>query len=259
MNLSDADRDDHMTIETILPTPDIFSAKRILCIQPHYDDNDIAAGGTLALLKKAGGEIYYLTVTDDLMGVVNSSLSDEAAAEALKRDQLAAGEIIGVKEQFWLGYPDAGVYDYFDVRRDLLKTIRMVKPDVIFTADPWLTYEAHRDHIQTGLATAEAVMFARLAKIASSDPAVDAAYVGHEIKAIVFYYTREPNEIMDISPVWEAKVAAVHCYETQFDPQGLDELIMALDLKSLQVADGKPFKRGEPLKILHPGALHCGL
>jgi LmbE family N-acetylglucosaminyl deacetylase len=37
-----------MTIETILPTPDVFSARRVLCVQPHYDDNDIGAGGTLA-------------------------------------------------------------------------------------------------------------------------------------------------------------------------------------------------------------------
>ena len=66
-----------MTIETILPMPDIFSAKRILCIQPHYDDNDIGAAGTLIRLQQNGAEIFYLTVTDDLMGVVNVTLSDE--------------------------------------------------------------------------------------------------------------------------------------------------------------------------------------
>ena len=69
-----------MTIETILPIPDIFSAKRILCIQPHYDDNDIAAAGILTQLAKNGAEIFYLTATDDLMGVVDTSLSDADAA-----------------------------------------------------------------------------------------------------------------------------------------------------------------------------------
>lgn len=76
-----------------------------------------------------------MTVTDDLMGIVDSSLSDEAAAAALNRDQLAAGEIIGVKEQFWLDCPDAGAYGYFDLRRNLLKYIRLLKPDVIFAPD----------------------------------------------------------------------------------------------------------------------------
>ena len=248
-----------MNIESILPIPDIFTAQRVLCVQPHYDDNDIGAGGTLVLLQKAGVVIIYLTVTDDRMGVVDSSMSDEAAAEALLHDQLTAGEITGVKEQLWLGYPDAGKYDHLTLRRDILKIIRTLKPDVVFTPDPWLTYEAHRDHIQTGLAVAEAVIFAGLSRISSGDPQVDTAYGKHNIQAVAFYYSREPNTIMDISPVWEEKLTAVRCYKTQFDPPGFEELALALDLKSRQYAIEKPFEHGEALKILPPSALHCGL
>ena len=248
-----------MTIETILPIPDIFAAKRILCIQPHYDDNDIAAAGILTQLAKNGAEIFYLTATDDLMGVVDTSLSDANAAAALKRDQFAAGKIVGVKEQFWCGYPDAGEYNYFDLRRDFLKHIRMLKPDFVFAPDAWLTYEGHHDHIQTGLAAAEAVMFAGLTKIASSDPDVDAAYEEHDIQGIALYFTREPNYIADISATWEDKIGAVRCYEAQFDAPGMDRLIMALDAKSQQVAQGQSFARGEPLKVLHTSALHVGI
>ena len=172
-----------MTVETILPIPDIFAAKRILCIQPHYDDNDIAAAGILTQLAQNGAEIFYLTATDDLMGVVDTTLSDKEAADLLKSDQFAAGKIVGVKEQFWCGYPDAGEYNYFDLRRDFLKYIRMLKPDFVFAPDAWLTYEGHHDHIQTGLAAAEAVMFAGLTKIASSDPDVDAATRSMTFKA----------------------------------------------------------------------------
>lgn len=248
-----------MTLETILPIPDIFLAKRILCVQPHYDDNDIAAAGILMRLRQNGAELIYLTITDDLMGVVDVTLSDEAAAQALKREQFEAGKIVGVKEQYWLGYPDAGAYDYFVVRSDILKYIRLTQPDFIFTADPWLTYEAHRDHIQTGLAVSEAVMFAGLKKIASSDPSVDAAYQGHEIKGVVFYFTREPNYIADITSTGESKVDVLRCYKTQFDPESLEQLILAMDLKSRQAAKDESFERGEPLKVLHPSALHCGI
>lgn len=248
-----------MTIETILPTPDIFAAQRILCIQPHYDDNDIGAAGILTRLAQNGAELIYLTVTDDLMGVVDVNLPAAEAAEALKRDQFAAGKLVGVKEQIWLGYPDAGEYGYFDVRRDLLKHIRRIQPDFVFAPDPWLTYEGHRDHIQTGLAVSEAVMFAGLTKIASSDPAIDAAYRGHEIRGIAFYFTREPNVIADISSTWEIKSAVLRCYAAQFDPAGLDQLVVAMDVKSRQVAQGQPFERGEALKVLHTSALHCGV
>jgi LmbE family N-acetylglucosaminyl deacetylase len=248
-----------MTIESILPIPDLFAAKRVLCIQPHYDDNDIAAAGVLIQLARKGAELFYLTATDDLMGVVDVTLSDEDAARALKRDQFAAGKIVGVTEQYWLGYPDAGEYNYFDLRCDFLKYIRMLKPDFVFAPDAWLTYEGHRDHIQTGLAAAEAVMFAGLTKIPSSDPEVDSSYEPHSIDGIALYFTREPNYVADISGVWEEKIAAVRCYETQFDPQGMDQLVMALDRKSQQVAQGQSFARGEPLKVLHTSALHCGI
>jgi LmbE family N-acetylglucosaminyl deacetylase len=247
-----------MTIETILPIPDIFSARRILCIQPHYDDNDIAVAGILTQLAQHGAELIYLTATDDLMGIVDVSLSDEDAAKALKRDQFAAAKVVGVKEQYWLGYPDAGDYNYFDLRRDLLKHLRLLKPDFVFAPDAWLTYEGHRDHIQTGLAAAEAVMFVELIKIASSDPAVDQAYTPHSIHGVALYHTREPNFIADITSTWEEKIAAVRCYEAQFDAAGMDQLIFALDRKSQQVAQGQSFLRGEPLKVLHTSALHCG-
>ena len=247
-----------MTIETVLPKPDIFAARRVLCVQPHYDDNDIGAGGTLARLQAGGADLCYLTVTNDLMGVVDATLSDAAATATLRRDQFAAAALIPVREQVWLGYPDAGAYDYFELRRHILKSIRLLKPDLVMTVDPWLPYEAHRDHIQTGLATAEAVMFAGLTRIASSDPAVDAEQGGHDVDAIAFYHTREPNEIVDITSTWERKVAAVRCYEAQFSPEGMARKIAALDAKSLQVAQGQSFARGEALKILHPDALHVG-
>lgn len=247
------------SFDTILPIPDLHSAKRILCIQPHYDDNDIGAGATLAALAEKGAEIIYLTVTDDLMGVVDKLLSPVEAAEALKRDQAAAAKIIGVKEQIWLGYPDAGQYDYFALRRDLLKHIRLIKPDFVFAPDPWLTYEAHHDHYTTGFAAAEASTLFGLTKIPSSDPAVDAAYTPHDLTGIAFYFTREPNYFSDVDTVWGKKVEAVKCYEAQFDPDGMEQLLFALDFKARQFAERQGCERAEGLKVLNPTSLHCGI
>jgi len=231
-------------IDTILPIPDIFQAKRVLCIQPHYDDNDIAAAGTIARLTAQGSEVIYVTVTNDLMGVVDGFANDDEARVALKRDQMQAAHILGIHPQgYWLDYPDAGDYDYFAVRRDLLKCIRAIKPDFVMTCDPWLTYEGHRVHIQTGLAVTEAVMFAALTRITSSDPDVDAHYGAHHIAGIAFYFTREPNTIIDITSTWPQKEAALRCYHAQFDDAGLDDLVHAFDRKSQQVAQGQLFAR----------------
>jgi LmbE family N-acetylglucosaminyl deacetylase len=248
-----------MALESILPVPDVLQAKRVLAIQPHYDDNDIAAGGMLAALHTAGAEIVYLTVTDDLMGVIDASLSTELAAAQLKREQEAAGKIIGVRQHYWLGYPDAGKYDYFELRAGIIKHIRLVKPDFIITPDPWLAYEAHRDHVQTGLATAEAAILYGLARFPSSDPSVDAAYVRHELLGVAFYYTREPNTAIDISQTREKKEQAVRCYQAQFSLDDMKQLIAVLNFKASQFAEGRGYLHAEALKVLHPTALHCGI
>ena len=39
-------------IPSLMPVPDIFSCKRVLAIQAHYDDTDIAVGGLIAQLVK---------------------------------------------------------------------------------------------------------------------------------------------------------------------------------------------------------------
>ena len=53
--------------------PDIMKAKRVLAVQPHYDDNDISCGGMLAALAANGAELYYLTMSDDLVGVIDET------------------------------------------------------------------------------------------------------------------------------------------------------------------------------------------
>jgi LmbE family N-acetylglucosaminyl deacetylase len=242
-----------------LPMPDLLDAKRVLCVQPHYDDNDVGAGGTLARLHAYGAELFYLTVTDDLMGVTDVTLSSEQATVQLRRDQQAAGEIIGVCGQNWLNFPDAGRFDHFDVRAGILAAIRRLRPDWIFTCDPWLPYEAHRDHVRTGLAAAEAAMLYGLTRIPSSDPQTDAAYEQHELLGVAFYYTDAPNLAVDISTSRERKNAALRCYEAQFNPAGLDRLVMALDMKAQLAGEGDGFAYAEALRLMLPVQLHCGV
>ena len=237
--------------------PDLMTAKRVLAVQPHYDDNDIAAGGTLAALAENGAEIHYLTVTDDLIGVIDDTLSDVVAAAQLKAEQYQAGEIIDVKGQYWLGFPDAGKYDYFDVRKGIIQHIRMVRPDFIFTCDPWMAYEAHNDHIITGRAAAEAAILFGLTRL-QTEPEVDAAFASDpsEITGIAFYGTSYPNTVFDISATHEKKHAAIDKYRAQFSEEDMHMLHTALTFKEQEYAQEHSFSHGEPLKVLRGMHLH---
>ncbi len=245
-------------MESILPVPDLLTARKILAIQPHYDDNDIGAGGTLATLHDLGAEIVYVTVTDDLMGVLDIGLPDEKAKEQLIHEQQESGKIIGVKQQINLDYPDAGVYDPYELRQRLIVAMRTFNPDFLFAPDPWLPYEAHADHIRTGLAAAEASVLFNLLRIKTS-PEIDQKFAPYELSGIAFYYTHAPNTTMDISAVRERKQSAIRCYKAQFREEDLDQLLMVLDAKEQAAAEGKGFSHAEVLRVMHPLQLHCGI
>lgn len=240
---------------TLFDAPDLRQARRVLSVQPHYDDNDIAAGGTLAALADAGADLIYLTVTDDLVGVVDPHLPDDQAAAQLKHEQMAAARIIGIRQQEWLGFPDAGDYNYFELRRQVIRAIRLYRPDFLFTCDPWLPYEAHRDHIQTGLAVAEASYLHAMPRL-KSDPLVDAAYQPYELAGVAFYFSQAANTSVDIGSTFERKHQAVACYQAQFTTAEMARLLERLEAAEKKAGAEAGFVVGERFKVLRPAQLH---
>jgi LmbE family N-acetylglucosaminyl deacetylase len=238
--------------------PDLLAARNVLAIQPHYDDNDIGAGGTLAALRERGARIHYATVSDDLAGVLDASLSDAEATERLRREQREAGALIGVESQHWLGYPDAGPWDVFALRRDLIRLMRVLKPDFVLTCDPWLPYEMHGDHVRCGLAAAEAACLQALPRL-RTEPDVDAAYEPRAITAVAFYFSAAPNTTVDVSAQRERKHRALDCYRAQFREEELRGLHALLERKEREAARATPYRYAETFKVLRPGQLHCNV
>ena len=73
-------------IGAMLAPPDILQCKRVLCIQPHPDDNEIGMGGIIAKLASLGCEIHYLTVTNGDMGNRDvTATPEETAAQRVRR------------------------------------------------------------------------------------------------------------------------------------------------------------------------------
>jgi LmbE family N-acetylglucosaminyl deacetylase len=245
-----------MSPEFKFEIPNLYEAKKILAIQPHYDDIDIPAGGTIAALAEAGAEIVYLTCSDDQMGVIDETWSFEEADARLKKDQAEAAKILGVKRHHWLGYPDAGEYNYFDLRRNIMRVMRIESPDCVITLDPWMAYEAHTDHVMTGKAAAEAALLCDFKRI-KTDPEVDAAYQPHQIKAVAFYYSQYPNTCFDTSRTIEKKLQAMHCYRAQFHEEDLDRLAGYVSFRASQNAEGKGFEYAEMWKVVTLRQLHC--
>src|SRR5947208_16280553 len=84
------------------------SARRVLVVAPHMDDEVIPCGGTLILLAEQGTEIHVTFATDSSAG-----LQSAEAAEALTATRRAEAEQVARQIGFAsseLGFPDGQLH-----------------------------------------------------------------------------------------------------------------------------------------------------
>src|SRR5690606_2889426 len=112
----------------MMPVPELLNMRRILCVQPHPDDMEVAAGGTIARLVRSGAVVIYVTVTDGGLGSSDPRDKRQAVRERRRREQEAAARILGVAKLRWLDFPDGGQYAEDEVRARILAEIRRFQP-----------------------------------------------------------------------------------------------------------------------------------
>jgi LmbE family N-acetylglucosaminyl deacetylase len=76
-------------------------------------------------------------------------------------EQRAAAAQVGVEDLTFLGYPDGAVTPSLELRRDIARVIRQVRPDRVLTWSPEINWDfvptTHPDHRAVGEATFAAV------------------------------------------------------------------------------------------------------
>jgi LmbE family N-acetylglucosaminyl deacetylase len=231
----------------------ILDARRVLAVQPHYDDNDIGCAGTMALLAAAGAQVCYVTVTDDLAGVLDPDLPDDVARRQLFDEAREAGAIIGVTEFVDLDWPDAGGLDHVALRDQVIDLVRTWEPDLVVTVDPSLPDEAHQDHRITAAAVSEAVILSGLPRVRR-----ETGHLRRSVDRIAYYYTVAPTETIDTSSVQAQRHAALDCYRAQFTEADLAALHAGMDRYERRNApDGAT--HAEVFRVVPTSALHVGL
>jgi len=237
-------------ISALLSPPDVLSAKKVLCIQPHPDDNEIGMGGIIAVLAKNGCEIHYLTVTNGDQGC--PTLSKEKAAAVRHEETIAAGKHLGAAHFHFLDHGDGTLSAAYPLSLEIISVIRKVQPDVIFCPDPWLNYECHYDHIITGKAAAAA--FCASGRRYFEDGGETSPW---NASAIGFYFTAKPNTVIDISETFEQKFEAIKLHKSQISAETEAMYRVYFGMKAQELAQDKDFSLGEGLKVLSPLHTHC--
>ena len=190
--------------------------QRVLVVTPHPDDAELWCGGTIARWIGQGAEVYFVLCTDGSRGSAQPDIAPQELAAIREQEQWNAVHLLGVRRLVQLRYPDGELEDTAQFRKELVREIRRVKPEVVLATEPYRRNLAwHRDHRIAGQVALDAVFpyardhlhFGELWREENLEP--------HNTGTILFWGTEQPDTFIDIGATLETKLAAVQAHRSQ--------------------------------------------
>jgi LmbE family N-acetylglucosaminyl deacetylase len=193
--------------------------QRILAVLAHPDDADFGAGGTIARWTDEGIEVTYCLVTDGDAGGFDRSVARTDIPEIRRTEQRNAAKAVGVEDVRFLGYPDGRLELTLDLRRDISRVIRQVRPQRVLTQSPernWARIQAsHPDHLTTGEATLRAIYPDSRNPFAFPELLADEGLEPWEVAEVWVMAHPSPNQYVDVTDTFDRKIAALRAHVSQ--------------------------------------------
>jgi LmbE family N-acetylglucosaminyl deacetylase len=201
--------------------------KVVLGVAAHPDDLDFSASASMAKFAADGADVYYLILTDGSKGSEDKGLTSEELVKIRQEEQRAALLVIGGKGITFLNYPDGELEVGIELKRDIVRQIRSLKPDVVVTMDPTILYSVkrgfinHTDHRAAGQATIDAVY--PLARDHLTFPELlDEGLESHKVKTMLLTNFDHQNYWVDVSETLDKKWLALKSHASQIkDIEGI--------------------------------------
>lgn len=218
-----------------------------LVIAPHPDDAELGAGGFILKMLAEGKRVGVLDLT-------SGEPTPHGSDEIRQRETDAATQVLGLSWRENLGLPNRLLEPTLEARKQIATVIRQTQPRWLL-APYW--EDAHPDHVAATQLIEAARFWAKLSK-------TDMPGERHHPERIYYYFCVHlklvvpPAFVLDISDVWEKKLQAIACYQSQFvtgrptePPTFLDRLRdeAAFWGKSIGVKYGEPIASREPLGL----------
>ncbi len=227
----------------------------IMVITPHPDDAEFGVAGTVARLTGEGKQAVYVACTSGEKGTSDRTMQPEQLARIREQEQQAAAELLGVREVVFMRYPDQGLEDTPEFRKDIVRLIRKFKPETVVTADPYRRYVWHRDHRITGQVVLDAVFpFAR--DYWAYPDLIDEGLEPHTVNAVLFWAAEDSNYRSDITETFDIKYDALCCHKSQLRDFNPDEMKSFLRQFCEKLAEGEEFELAEAFHRLDFSRYH---
>jgi LmbE family N-acetylglucosaminyl deacetylase len=201
-------------------------------VTAHPDDVDFGSAGTVAAFTAAGLEVTYCIATSGEAGGSDRTMTRGDMAALRQDEQRAAAAVVGVSDVRFLGHPDGMVVANRELRRDISRVIRQVRPERVLAQSPErnleFIYASHPDHLATGEAALDAVYPDARNPFAHPELLDDE---GLEPWSVPELWIMGPGGqgagvAVDTTATLPRKVAALMCHKSQMpDPDGVAQRV----------------------------------
>lgn len=194
---------------------DLEVPESALAVGAHPDDVEFGAGGTLAKWASAGCVVHHLVCTDGSKGTWDVN-ADLATLVARRQDEQreAARRLAGwnAGEVRFLDVADGHLEDTMELRSEVARVIRELRPQVVLGHDPWKRYRLHPDHRAAGFLVCDAIVAAR-------DPHFfpEHGLPAHRPETLLLWEADVPDHVEDVTDFLAAKLDALDAHESQFE------------------------------------------
>jgi len=216
----------------------------VLVVTPHPDDAEYGVAGTVARWTNEGRTVVYVVCTNGDKGTNDRKVKSESLIKIREKEQIAAANLLGVKEVIFLGYPDQGLEETPRFRKDIVKQIRRFRPETVVTADPYRRYIWHRDHRITGRVTLDAV-FPYARDHLSYPDLLEEGLEPHKVKEVLLWASENINHRLDITDTFPLKLNALREHKSQVGHIPRQELEGYLRGRAIQLSEGESFQLAE--------------
>jgi LmbE family N-acetylglucosaminyl deacetylase len=200
-------------------TEDWKEPQCILVVLAHPDDPEFFCGGTLARWARLGHQIHYCLLTRGDKGHSDRSLSNEQVGQIREVEQQCAAEVIGVKSVRFFRYGDGFLHPGDEPRRDVVRVIRELKPNILLTSDPTHFYFEdryinHPDHRAAGEITLDAFFPAANSPFYFPELLAE-GLEPHPVDEVWLTLPVDPTVTIDVSQDWQTRLNALLCHKSQ--------------------------------------------
>jgi LmbE family N-acetylglucosaminyl deacetylase len=191
---------------------------RVLVVVAHPDDIDFGAAGTIAGWTDAGVEVSYCIATFGDAGGFDETPRDRMPA-LREAEQRAAAKVLGVEDVTFLGYPDGRVYVTHELRRDIARQIRRVRPQRVLGQSPQRNWQriaaSHPDHLAVGEAALCAVYPDARNPFAHPELLAEEGLEAWAVPEVWLMGGPQPDHFVDVTDSFDRKLGALRAHTSQ--------------------------------------------